>query len=328
MRLTHRESITITALLFSLAACGGGTTSTTQSVPMPCDEPLGDPNCRTMQFGGVTRQYLLHVPSNFHPGTSGLLIALHGSQGSGLQLMNRSGLNAESDAMGFAVAYPFSLVSPGAGFTEWNEFYNHSYGANPPDDVGFIRQIILDLESSISPNPKQIYVTGLSNGGMMAHRVGIELSTLVAAIGVVEGTLVSPGTVASVPAPASPVSVLILHGDQDPVVPCCSAPPVASQEETFNFWSGASADACTSVDTTQPICDGQGNATSVIEKRASGCHGGTEVRYYRLEGGVHQWYTIPMNVAGQTPFNPSFDATTGVTTNDILWKFFAAHPKP
>ncbi|HKW12262.1 MAG TPA: hypothetical protein VJO33_17890, partial [Gemmatimonadaceae bacterium] len=58
-----------------------------------------------------------HVPATFHAGTNGLVVALHGSQGSGLRLMNTSGLNAESDAMGFAVAYPFSLVSPGAGFT-------------------------------------------------------------------------------------------------------------------------------------------------------------------------------------------------------------------
>ena len=295
---------------------------------MPCDEPLEDPNCHTMQFSGMTREYLLHVPANFHAGTSGLVIALHGSQGSGLQLMNRSGLNAESDAMGFAVAYPFSLVSPGAGFTEWNEFYNHSYGTNAPDDVGFIRQVILDVQQTLNPDPKRIYVTGLSNGGMMAHRIGVELSSLVAAIGVIEGTLVSPGAVSSVPAAAASVSVLILHGDQDPVVPCCSAPPVASQQETFSYWSGASANACTTFDTSQPICDGQGNPTSVVEKRATGCRGGTEVQYYRIEGGVHQWYTIPMNVVGRTPYNPDFNASTGVTTNDILWKFFAGHPKP
>jgi len=281
-----------------------------------------------MQFSGMTREYLLHVPANFHAGTSGLVIALHGSQGSGLQLMNRSGLNAESDAMGFAVAYPFSLVSPGAGFTEWNEFYNHSYGTNAPDDVGFIRQVILDVQQTLNPDPKRIYVTGLSNGGMMAHRIGVELSSLVAAIGVIEGTLVSPGAVSSVPAAAASVSVLILHGDQDPVVPCCSAPPVASQQETFSYWSGASANACTTFDTSQPICDGQGNPTSVVEKRATGCRGGTEVQYYRIEGGVHQWYTIPMNVVGRTPYNPDFNASTGVTTNDILWKFFAGHPKP
>jgi len=281
-----------------------------------------------MQFSGMTPEYLLHAPANFHAATSGLVIALHGSQGSGLQLMNRSGLNAESDAMGFAVAYPFSLVSPGAGFTEWNEFYNHSYGTNAPDDVGFIRQVILDVQQTLNPDPKRIYVTGLSNGGMMAHRIGVELSSLVAAIGVIEGTLVSPGAVSSVPAAAASVSVLILHGDQDPVVPCCSAPPVASQQETFSYWSGASANACTTFDTSQPICDGQGNPTSVVEKRATGCRGGTEVQYYRIEGGVHQWYTIPMNVVGRTPYNPDFNASTGVTTNDILWKFFAGHPKP
>lgn len=26
--------------------------------------------------------------------------------------------------------------------------------------------------------------------------------------------------------------------------------------------------------------------------------------------------------------NPNFNATTGVLSNDIVWKFFAAHPKP
>jgi poly(3-hydroxybutyrate) depolymerase len=162
---------------------------------------------------------------------------------------------------------------------------------------------------------------------MMAHRVGVQLSSLVAAIGVVEGTLVSPGAVSDVPAAGGPVSVLILHGDQDPTVPCCTAAPVASQEETFNYWAGPSANSCTTVDTAQPICDAQGNPTSLIAKRATGCIGGTDVQYYRLEGGVHLWYTTPMNVAGQAPYNPDFDASTGITTDDILWRFFTAHPK-
>ena len=35
-----------------------------------------------------------------------------------------------------------------------------------------------------------------------------------------------------------------------------------------------------------------------------------------------------MNVSGQIPFNPMFDGTTGVTTNDVIWNFFQAHFKP
>jgi polyhydroxybutyrate depolymerase len=295
--------------------------------PNACGEASPDAECHTLSFGGTERAYLLHVPTNFQAGSGALIIALHGSQGSGLRLSETSGLDAKADKEGFAVAYPYSLVSPGAGFTEWNEFYNHSFGSTAPDDVGFIRQLILALEAQIKPDPRKVFVTGLSNGGMMAHRIGVQLSDLVAAIGVVEGTLVSPGDPATVPPAIAPVSVLIIHGDQDPTVPCCSSPPVASQEDTFDYWAGSSADACTSVDTNQPICDGQGNETSLLEKKATGCRGNTEVRFYRLKGGVHLWYTAPMNVPGTTPYNPDFNSTTGVTTDDILWNFFSSHPK-
>jgi poly(3-hydroxybutyrate) depolymerase len=110
-------------------------------------------------------------------------------------------------------------------------------------------------------------------------------------------------------------------------VPCCSSPPVASQEDTFDYWAGSSADACTTVDTNQSICDGVGTETSLLEKTATGCRGKAEVKFYRLEGGVHLWYTTPMNVLGATPYNPDFNSTTGVTTDDILWNFFSSHPK-
>jgi polyhydroxybutyrate depolymerase len=134
------------------------------------------------------------VPANFQAGSSALIIGLHGSSGSGAEFQSRSQLSAKADEVGFAVAYPYALVSLGDGITEWNEFFNKSIGSNPPDDVGFIRQLINELQTSVNPDPKQIFVTGLSNGGFMAHRVGIQISDLVAAICVVEGTVVSPRT--------------------------------------------------------------------------------------------------------------------------------------
>jgi polyhydroxybutyrate depolymerase len=241
---------------------------------------------------------------------------------------DRSQLSAKADVEGFAIAYPYALLSPGAGITEWNEFFNNSFGANAPDDAGFIRQLIVTLQGSVKPDPKRIYVTGLSNGGFMTHRVGIQVSDLVAAIAVAEGTVVSPGQIQNVPAPLGPVSVLIFHGDMDPTVLYCGQPVVASQEQTFNYWTGASANNCATLDTTAPLCDAQGNITAVFEKDATACTGNTEVKFYKLIGGVHAWYTVPMNVSGQAPFNPDFNSTTGITTDDILWKFFVAHPKP
>ena len=318
---------TLKASIVGVAFGAACSSSTNAPIPIACTQITPDATCFTMVFGGVTRTYLLHVPANFHANTSALVVALHGSNGSGLRLMNTSGLNATADKAGFAVAYPFALVSPGAGITEWNEYFNHSFGTSAPDDAGFLRQLIVTLQAQLAFDPKRVYVTGLSNGGFMAHRAAIDLSDIVAAIGVVEGTVVSPGTVSSLPNPAHPVSVLMLHGDQDPTVPCCTAPPVASQEESFNYWSGPRANSCTAFNTTQPICDAQLQQTAIPEKDASGCLGNTEVKFYRLQGGVHLWYTVPMNVPGQAPYNPALNATTGVTTNDILWNFFASHPK-
>jgi polyhydroxybutyrate depolymerase len=313
-----------------LLSCGGsGTTSgggNGGGLVAPGCAP--DPECHTLAFGGLTRSYLLHVPSNFVPGSSALVVGLHGSQGSGAMFRDNSQLSVKADQEGFAVAYPYSVISPGAGITEWNEFFNNSFGSGAPDDVGFLRQLIITLQSSVNPNPKRVYVTGLSNGGFMTHRVGVQLSDLVAAIAVVEGTVVSPGQIQNVPPPLGPVSVLVLHGDQDPVVLYCGGPAVGSQEETFNYWAGAAANHCSTFDTTAALCDAQRNITAVVEKDATACNANTEVKFYRLEGGVHLWYKVAMNVSGQVPFNPDFDSTTGVTTDDIIWNFFNSHSKP
>jgi poly(3-hydroxybutyrate) depolymerase len=161
----------------------------------------------------------------------------------------------------------------------------------------------------------------------MSQRLGVQLSDLVAAIGVVEGGLFYAATNRPpVPPAVAPTSVLILHGDQDRTVLYCGTTTQASQDQTFNYWAGPS-DGCSRFDTGEPLCDSQGNITAVVEKTASSCSANTEVKFYRLIGGTHTWYTVPMNVPGQPPFNPDFDATTGITTRDILWNFFATHPK-
>jgi polyhydroxybutyrate depolymerase len=284
----------------------------------------GDPECQTLSSVQPARAYLLHVPGNFRPNSSGLVIALHGSNGSGAMFRSRSLLSAKADQAGFAVAYPYALLAPGAGITEWNEFFNNSFAGNPPDDVGFLRQLIGALQAQLHPDPRRIYVTGFSNGGFMTHRAGIQLSDLVAAIAVVEGSVVSPGSIQGVPAPLGPVSVLMLHGDQDSTVPYCGGQAYASQEQSFNYWSAANR--CSTTDTTAPLCDAQG-ITSVAAKNASGCAQGTEVKFYKLVGGEHDWYTVPMNAPGNSPFNPNFDARSGETTDDIVWNFFATHQK-
>jgi polyhydroxybutyrate depolymerase len=276
----------------------------------------------SLTVNGVVRTYRLHVPTTFQKNTGALVIVLHGSGGNGLGMEVGTGFSSLADQVGFAVVYPDGLFESQGGQTNWAYFSNDF-----TDDVGFMRQLVQTLQGSVQFDPRKVYVTGLSSGGLMAHRLGVQLSDRVAAIGVVEGALFFQGPAGGAPVPAAnaPVSVLILHGDQDATLPMCGTPATASQDDTFAYWAGALA--CSRIDPVDPLCDSAGHITGVTAKVASSCSANAEVRFYKLIGGTHTWNTVPMNVSGQAPFNPGFDGVTGITTRDILWYFFAAHPK-
>jgi polyhydroxybutyrate depolymerase len=319
--------IAASTLLFN---CGGSSSSSPEGGGN-CNFQTGG-NC-SMQVNGVTRTFILHVPSNFQPGTSGLIIAFHGGGGTGQQMENVTHLSDTSDKVGVAVAYPDGLANP-SGATTWNGYFNFTFGANPPDDTGFLRQLILSLESNLHVNPKRVYVTGMSAGGYMTHRAGIDLSDLVAAIGLVEGSLdVQQVGGTQVPPPArGPVSVIMLHGDKDQVIHYCGTTTtnvvVTSEDQTFDYWWQTSANSCSPPSPAGSLCSGfLGNPTSLFFKDATGCQGGAEVRFYRLFNGTHSWYSSQLT-PGNAVYNPDFNSTTGTTTNDILWNFFASHAKP
>jgi polyhydroxybutyrate depolymerase len=239
-------AVPLVSLSCLLLSCGSSKSNpgTPTTSPRAC-HPQQDANCHSLMVNGVARTYLLHVPANFQANSGALLLALGGGGNNAADMETGAQLDNKADQAGFAVAYPDELINPGEGSTNWAFFFNDFN-----DDVGFLRQFISTLQADLHPDPKRIYVTGGSSGAAMSHRVGVQLSDLVAAIGVVEGTLdaVSPGDTQmhSVPAAVAPVSVLIFHGDQDAKVPYCGGvqpggATVASQETTFNYWVGSSA---------------------------------------------------------------------------------------
>ena len=351
-----RQCCFVAGLSVLMGACGSGaagnrsegltttdpgtTTSFTISAGNPCNSQLptlfggsgstASGDCTIVTTSG-TRGYRLHIPLNYKPDTSALVLLLHGSRATGAGIETTTTFSNKADQIGFAVVYPDGLANA-SGNTTWNSYYNQGYGSNPPDDVAFLRQIITSLHGKIQPNPKKIYVAGFSAGAFMAHRAGAELPDLLAGIASVEGTLSSIQTsdTRTVPPPAGPISVIILHGSSDTTVPYCgggtSTFTDTSQEQTFNYW--AQGDGCTSLNTLTALCDASGNISTVTFKKASSCSSAAEVEIFKLQGGTHTWYLSQMNDPARTPYNPSLDATTGTVTNDILWNFFAAHPKP
>lgn len=307
------SSISIIVLALLLPACGGGGESSPGQTS--------------------ASSYTLYVPANFKAHESALVIALHPKYANGDYMRNLTQLNAKADQVGFAVAYP---NASGSAFEQvsWGWFFTGD------QHILALRSIINSLQGSLKPDPRKIYVTGYSDGAIMTHRVGVQLSDLVAAVGVVAGSLYENdsmySSVPAVPETVAPISVLILHGDLDAeknVGYCGRGTIFPTQDVVFNYWTGSSGNNCATFDTTAPLCNGSA-PTDTVAKNATDCTGGTEVQFYRLIGGRHEWHNVsghwsmPMNNPHVAPYNPNFNESTGITTNDILWNFFAAHPKP
>ena len=179
--------------LFTALVILGGSASAPASADAP--DPPG-----TLTFGGLQRNYVLHVP----PGPpAGLVINLHGAGMSGQDQAAVTGYDAVGDRYGFVVAYPNGIDA------SWAD----GRGASVPDrqgvdDVGFLATLIERLARDFAIPPGRVFVTGMSAGAFMANRLVCERADLVSALAPVAGTL-GAGLGC---APSKPVSVMAVHG--------------------------------------------------------------------------------------------------------------------
>ncbi len=165
----------------------------------------------SLEVDGRERRYLLSVPDPM-PETVKLLLVFHGGGGSARQA---SRLGERTRAVrGFVVVYP-----DGDG-RRWND--GREFEGDLADDVSYIEALLDHLETVFPVEPGRVYATGASNGAMMSHRLGIELSSRFAAIAPMIGGIPLP--LAPDFAPSHPLSVLIVQGTEDPLVPYSGGP--------------------------------------------------------------------------------------------------------
>jgi polyhydroxybutyrate depolymerase len=277
---------------------------------------------RTISSGGRERTYRLYAPPTLSPSApAALVLVFHGGEGDGASAERLTRFDDLADRDRFLVVYP-----DGVG-KHWNDgravqaFESVREGV---DDVAFVDALIEAVSREFRVDADRVFATGISNGGIFSNFLGARLASRIAAIAPVAGTLAEPAR--SDFRPAHPVSVLLVSGTDDALVPYAGGAlasahgRVLGAEETARLW--AKTDGCGS----DPVKDPPSSPVDecrTVRSRWTGGRGKTEVVLDTIEGGGHTWpggpQYAPKSLIGRACPEP--DATREI------WEFFRAHPR-
>lgn len=277
-----------------------------------------------LNFAGTDRTYYIYDPTDhnqkkLYP----LVIGLHGTLGTGPNFALQSHFNKLAKQNDFIVVYP------DAGDKQWND---GRFPDDKTDDAGFIAAMIDQLVDSAPVNPKRIYITGVSNGGMFTQMLACQLADRVAAFASVIGNL--PALLVPQCHPSQPVPMMLINADHDAIVPYDGGTipilgssqygggTVISVPDTITFW--LKNNGCTmpphSVTTALNDVDPEDDST-VVTNRFSGCPEDGEVLTYTIINGGHAWPGM------ERPRHRKKDVVINqdIHTEDEIWAFFSRH---
>ena len=280
---------------------------------------------RTLVVDGLERTYRVYVPKDVTDLVP-VVFVFHGGRGVSAQLERYTRFSELAETEKFIAAYPQGIDRG------WNDGRNaESIPAQRKniEDVKFVRTVLDDIAKSHTVDRSRVFATGISNGGIFCHRLAADASDMFAAIAPVVGGIAEP--LAKDFKPKHPVSLLVIQGEADPLVPInggivgaallMNRGSVIATKETVEKYlklNGVTGEPTTS--TLDDVSKDDGTTTQVT-KYPSGPQG-FRVEVYLIKNGGHYWPGRPAvfgeRLAGKAP--QDFDATR------VIWQFFKTCP--
>ena len=299
-------------IFLKLLACSEPTskiTDTTETVieAQPELEPPEN-GVNTFEHDGLERRFRIHIPENIQEGAS-LVIVMHGFTSSARVIEGYSGMNTLADEHGFVVVYPQGTKD------DWgNTFFNVGYDfhdSNGVDDIGFVHALIEYIQQSLNLSSRNVFSTGMSNGGDMSYMLACQ-SDVVRAIAPVAGCMMKH--IYDSCTPTRPIPVLEIHGTQDDVTLVDG--DIDNQEgwgaympldDTIQFWVDHNQLGLSeSIDIEDTNTNDE---STVIQHRYYSQNDNTEVWLYEVVDGGHDW--------------PGAFGNQDIDSSALTWQFFS-----
>lgn len=276
----------------------------------------GDTGGQTVDVLGLERTYHLHRPPSSADRALPAVIVLHGMGGTSQQMEGYFGLDAVADREGFVAVYPQAL----GGFWGDVRFPDSPEAAKRKsrEDVAFLNVLADELVKKGIADPKRIYLTGVSNGGVMVSTMACLSPRKFAAFAVIVAT-------ASVHAremchSAKPRPLLVMNGTTDPINFWEAEPAekigYLGGDDFFTLWSqlngcwGREENDLANVDET--------DNSRVVLVRPRSCPPGGETELYRVNGGGHHPPTLEQRPSGAFRGQRNHD----IEAAEVVWSFF------
>ena len=239
----------------------------------------------SMVHNGVTREYKVYIPATYNATLpSPLMFNFHGWSMTADNQMTWTNMRPIADTAGFILVYPQGSLL--GGITHWNVgSWNYWSSA---DDIGFTEAMIDTLAANYNIDLDRVYSCGYSNGGYFSYELACQLSSKIAAIGSVGGTMSTETFNAC--NPSRPMPVVSIHGTADSVVFYNGGEPFnsKSQEDVLSYWTQQNNTDTNSIAINLPniyIPDGS-TVTYNAFYNGDSC---SSVEHYKVINGGHDW---------------------------------------
>ena len=248
-----------------------------------------------------------------------VMMAFHGGQGQGLNFEGRTRLGE------FLEKKDIIYVLPEGYKSFWNDKSGAFREDEEIDDVQFIKEVIKKISEDFPVDPKRIFIAGYSRGGTFSMRLACEINEQLAGVVVVGASM--PLSLESQCSFKNPVSLLLIHGEDDPIIPfeggeignqnypsLITNGNVLGAHQSVELWSRLLKCQNKAEETRLPILVQDG--TSVTHISYTNCQAGKEINFYKVKGMGHAWPPRPRSMVffmGQTSHN--------VQANELILKF-------